>query len=305
MIVILGPTATGKTKLAAEIAYRLNAEIISADSRQVYKNMTIGSGKDYNDYIVNGFKIPYHLVDIVEPGYEYNIFEYKKDFLVAYNEILSRNKKVILCGGSGMYLESVISKYRLDEVPINNDLRKNLCSKSNDELVEMLSQMKTLHNITDSEDRDRIIRAIEIETYMKLHPEVEDNYVVPSSIYGIRGDREFIRQRITDRLYYRLENQDMVGEVERLLDSGVDSEKLKNYGLEYKFLTKYILGEIPYEMMVKKLNIAIHQFSKRQMTWFRRMERKGFKINWIDVELPLEDKVEFIFNDLKSKNLFE
>lgn len=305
MIVILGPTATGKTKLAAEVAAKINAEIISADSRQVYKDMTIGTGKDYDDYIVDGVKIPYHLVDIVEPGYEYNIFEYKRDFLNAYNDILSRHKKVILCGGSGMYLESVISKYRLDEVPINNELRESLSRKTNEELVEILSKMKKLHNTTDSEDRDRIIRAIEIETYMNLHPEVDDDYVVPSSIYGLKGDRDYIRKRITDRLYYRLENEDMLGEVERLLDSGVDSEKLKYYGLEYKFLTKHILGEITYDTMVNRLNIAIHQFSKRQMTWFRRMEKKGFKINWIDVELPLNDKVDFILNDLHSKNLFE
>lgn len=299
MIVVLGPTATGKTHFAAFLANALNREIISADSRQVYRRMTIGSGKDYDDYVVNGNVVPYHLVDIVEPGYEYNIFEYKRDFLKVYNDVVSRGKKVILCGGSGLYLESVMANYRLDEVPFNHLLRSRLCDKSDLELAELLTSLKSktekkLHNHTDLDTRERLLRAIEIETHLLEHNDVDDDCVIPKVIIGLNAERDFVRNKITERLSFRMENQNMIDEVQQLIDSGVDSEQLKRYGLEYKFITMYILGEISYEQMFEKLNIAIHQFSKRQMTWFRRMEKKGFVINWIDASLSDCEKLDFL-----------
>ena len=299
MIVILGPTATGKTHFAAYLANKIDAEIISADSRQVYKGMTIGTGKDYADYIIDGNQIPIHLVDIVEPGYEYNIFEYKRDFFREYSQIISRGKEVILCGGSGMYLEAVLSNYRLDEVPIDNKLRKNLMLKTDKELVNMLLEMKstegrTLHNHTDLDTRERMIRAIEIESFCATNNFGEEQHIVPEIIIGINADRDIVRERITQRLSYRLEHEDMIGEVQKLLDSGVDSERLKKYGLEYKYITMYILGELTYDSMFERLDIAIHQFSKRQMTWFRRMERHGFNIFWVDAGLSDEEKLQKI-----------
>ncbi|MDD4141937.1 MAG: tRNA (adenosine(37)-N6)-dimethylallyltransferase MiaA [Bacteroidales bacterium] len=284
MIVILGPTATGKTKFAAQLAALTNAEIISADSRQVYKRMTIGTGKDYEDYAVDCIKIPYHLVDIVEPGYEYNIFEFKRDFYRAYHDIIGRGKNVILCGGSGMYIEAVIANYRLDEVPINKLLRQQLAEKDDEELTAMLREMKSLHNHTDTDTRERLLRAIEIEMYFNSHLQEEEDPIVPEKILGLCGDRDIIRQRVTDRLQRRLEEENMIGEVQALIDSGVDTERLKRYGLEYKYITMYVMGEISYDEMFLKLNIAIHQFSKRQMTWFRRMEKHGYHIEWINIK---------------------
>lgn len=304
MIVVLGPTATGKTHFAAFLANALDREIISADSRQVYRRMTIGSGKDYDDYVINGKVVPYHLVDIVEPGYEYNIFEYKRDFLKAYKDVLCRGKNVILCGGSGLYLESVMANYRLDEVPFNHSLRNRLCKKSDDELAALLSSLKCktekkLHNHTDLDTRERLLRAIEIETHLLEHNEVDDDCVIPKLIIGLNAERDFVRNKITERLSFRLEKQNMIDEVQQLIDSGVDSEQLKRYGLEYKFITMFILGEISYDQMFEKLNIAIHQFSKRQMTWFRRMEKKGFVINWIDASMSNDEKLDY----LKDKGL--
>lgn len=306
MITILGPTATGKTKLAAHIAHQLNGEIISADSRQVYREMNIGSGKDYSDYIVEGKKIPYHLIDIVEPGIEYNVFKYQKDFKKVYSEIIGNEKIPVLCGGSGMYLEAVIKGYRIPDVPQNEKMRKKLENKTQEELVNILSSLQKLHNTTDILDRDRLVKAIEIATWHKEHPETtNDNPKFKTQIFGIHHDREIIREKITKRLKERLSNG-MLEEVETLLGKGISSEKLKSYGLEYKFITQYILGEINKDDMFRKLNTAIHQFAKRQMTWFRRMERNGIKINWIDGELTLEKKIGKIL-ELKNieANFFE
>ena len=288
MLTILGPTATGKTALAAAVADLANAEIISADSRQVYKGMDLGTGKDYDDYIVNGKTIPYHLIDIQEPGYEYNVYEFKRDFYQAYNNIVAAGKRVILCGGTGMYIDSVLGQYRLEKVPENKVLRKELEVKADDELVAMLSELRPLHNHTDTDTHERLIRAIEIEQYYAQNSTIEDP-AIPSVVVGVELERQVVRDRITTRLHQRLD-EGMVEEVQRLLDSGVDSEKLLFYGLEYKYITWYILGQISYDDMVKKLNIAIHQFSKRQMTWFRRMQRKGVAINWVDGMLPLEER---------------
>ncbi|MDL2239609.1 tRNA (adenosine(37)-N6)-dimethylallyltransferase MiaA [Bacteroidales bacterium OttesenSCG-928-L14] len=292
MIVILGPTAIGKTRFAALIADKLNGEIISADSRQVYKGMSVGTGKDLDDYIVNGKIIPYHLIDIVEPDYEYNVFEFKRDFYKAYDDIIERNKKVILCGGTGMYIQSVLSNYKLTAVPVNKKLREKLELMSDEELVEMLSKMKKLHNHSDTTIRERLIRAIEIEEHQAIYNNDEEQRLIsPDIIVGLEDERDIVRERITKRLKNRLEEGNLVAEVEQLMDSGVDSEKLKWFGLEYKFITMYILGEISFDTMFEKLNTAIHQFSKRQMTWFRRMEKQGFEIHWINSSLKDEDKI--------------
>lgn len=288
MLTILGPTATGKTALAAAVADLADAEIISADSRQVYKGMDLGTGKDYDDYIVKGKTIPYHLIDIQEPGYEYNVYEFKRDFYQAYNKIAASGKRVILCGGTGMYIDAVLGQYRLEKVPVNKVLREELEVKSDEDLVAMLSELRSLHNHTDTNTHERLIRAIEIEQYYAQNSTIEDP-AIPSVIVGVELERQIVRDRITTRLHQRLD-EGMVDEVQRLLDSGVDSEKLLFYGLEYKYITWYILGQISYDDMVKKLNIAIHQFSKRQMTWFRRMQRKGVVINWVDGMLPLEER---------------
>ena len=294
MITILGPTATGKTRLAAHIAAKLNGEVISADSRQVYKGMDLGTGKDYDDYIVNGNKIPYFLIDIVDPGYEYNVYEYQSDFLKIYKNIISRQKLPVLCGGTGLYIEAVLKGYKLVKVPENNSLRKKLGKKDNDELIKMLSSFRPLHNVTDSKDKERLIRAIEIQNYYKENPDlISDFPKIKNEIFGIYFDRNIIRRRITERLKARLESG-MVDEVKNLLSKGITPEQLKFYGLEYKYITQYIIGELNYENMFRNLNTAIHQFAKRQMTWFRRMERSGFKIHWIDGNSDIEYKVNYI-----------
>lgn len=301
MITILGPTATGKTKLAAYLASRIKGEIISADSRQVYMEMNIGTGKDYSDYFVEGENIPYHLIDIVEPGTEYNVFQYQKDFKKVYDKIINHEKIPVLCGGSGMYLEAVIKGYRILNVPHNEKLRKQLENKTHEELVNILSSLQKLHNTTDILDRDRLVKAIEIATWHKEHPEItNDNPKFNTQIFGIHHDREIIREKITKRLKERLSNG-MIEEVETLLGKRISPEKLKNYGLEYKFITQYILGEINKDDMFQKLNTAIHRFAKRQMTWFRRMERNGIKINWINGNLSLLKKVEEIIKFLNFK----
>lgn len=295
MITILGPTASGKTLLASNLASCINGEIISADSRQVYKYMNIGTGKDYDDYVVNGNPVPYHLIDIVEPGYEYNIYEYQRDFFNVYDDILLRDKKPILCGGSGLYIQAVLKAYNLIKVPENIPLRDSLSDKSDEDLKIMLFSFdKKLHNTTDISDRNRLIKAIEIQEYYKSNPEVVNKYPeIKSKIFGINYSREIIRQRITERLKARL-NQGMIEEVENILNKGVKPEKLKFYGLEYRYITNFILGEISYDKMFALLDTAIHQFAKRQMTWFRRMQKQGMKIDWIDGNMPLEEKVDYI-----------
>jgi tRNA dimethylallyltransferase len=294
LIVITGPTATGKTRLAATVAARLDGEVISADSRQVYRGMDIGSGKDLGDFTVDGQQIPYHLIDIAEPGEEYNVFAFQQDFIASFEDTLQRSRQPVLCGGTGMYVEAAISGYRLLKVPENNALRHALESSDMLELTQMLRKSKALHNITDTTDKARLIRAIEIAKYELEHQdEMMDYPAFEPRVYAIHFDRSTIRQRITERLKQRL-NAGMVAEVERLLKGGLTPGQLIFYGLEYRYLTQYVIGRISYEAMFEKLNTAIHQFAKRQMTWFRRMERKGLHIHWIDGSLPLEKKTEVI-----------
>jgi tRNA dimethylallyltransferase len=286
LITILGPTACGKTSLAVALAARVGGEIISADSRQVYRRMDIGTGKDLADYTFNSRTIPYHLIDICEPGTKYNLFQYQQDFLQAYEDIISRGAQPILCGGTGLYIESVLKGYSLSPVPQNPALREELADRSLEELTEMLVDLKkqtgsNMHNRTDVDTVQRAIRAIEIETY-NLHTPMEERQFpkIPYIIIGVDVDREVRRQRITRRLQQRLE-EGMVEEVKGLLDSGIPAEDLIYYGLEYKYVTEYIIGKLSYEEMFRQLEIAIHQFAKRQMTWFRGMERRGFKIHWL------------------------
>lgn len=294
LIAILGPTASGKTQFAAALASRLDTEIISADSRQIYKEMNLGTGKDLADYTVNGKQIPYHLIDIAEPGYKYNVFEYQRDFLKAYETVRLKGKLPIMCGGTGMYLESVLKGYRLLPVPENPELRARLNGKSLDELTEILKQYKTLHNTTDVDTAKRAIRAIEIEEYYAHTPVDERAFPqLNSLIVGIDIDRELRREKITRRLQQRLE-EGMVEEVRDLIKKGIKPEDLIYYGLEYKYLTLYVIGELTYEQMFHDLEIAIHQFAKRQMTWFRGMERRGFTIHWMNAQWNMEEKIAFV-----------
>lgn len=299
MITILGPTASGKTDIAAHLAAELSAEIISADSRQVYRRMDIGTGKDLADYVVDGKPVPYHLIDIVEPGTKYNLFEYQRDFLEAYNDIRSRGKNVILCGGTGLYIESVLKGYRLIPVPENKELRHELEGKSLLELTSILECLKAennsnMHNSTDVDTPKRAIRAIEIEMAYKEAPVEERTFPkIDNVIIGVGIDRDLRRRKITRRLDQRLKDG-MVDEVKSLLDSGIPADDLIYYGLEYKFVTEYILGKTTFEEMRRSLEIAIHQFAKRQMTWFRGMERRGFTIHWIDAADSMEEKINEI-----------
>ncbi len=311
LITILGPTASGKTPLAAHLAARVGGEIISADSRQVYRRMDIGTGKDLADYEVRDagreVRVPYHLIDICEPGTKYNLFQYQRDFHNAYNDIVSRDKQPILCGGTGLYIEAVLKGYELSPVPQNPELRQRLEGKSLEELTVMLKELKVkngsvMHNTTDVDTAQRAIRAIEIES---ARCEVRDakceardarceaREAIPYIIFGTNIDRELRREKITRRLKARLE-EGMVDEVKALIDSGIPADDLIYYGLEYKYVTEYVIGKLTYDEMFRQLEIAIHQFAKRQMTWFRGMERRGFKINWIDTTLPMEERVEWI-----------
>ena len=296
ILVITGPTASGKTSLAVAVASRLKGEIISADSRQVYKGMDLGTGKDYNDYVVDGKAIRYHLIDIAYPGYKYNVFEYQRDFKEVYSGLKKRNVFPVVCGGSGMYADSIITGYEMFEVPPDSGLRVELEKKSMKELKEILSTYKNIHNTTDFDTKKRVIRAIEIEHFNNTRPEKQSAYMkINSLVVGVLLDRDIRRKRITERLHQRLA-AGMVDEVKRLIDSGVSKEILIYYGLEYKYITLYLSGELNYNKMVKDLEISIHQFAKRQMTWFRGMERKGIKIHWIDGELPMEEKAEMVIN---------
>ena len=296
LITIIGPTASGKTPLATALADRLDTELISGDSRQVYRRMDLGTGKDLADYTIEGRSIPYHLIDIVEPGYKYNVFEYQRDFLKAYESIVEKGKLPILCGGTGMYIESVLKGYRLLPVPENPELRASLEGKSLGELTRILEGYKKLHNSTDVDTAKRAIRAIEIEEYYKQQPpEFREFPTLKSLIIGVDIDRELRREKITRRLKQRLD-EGMVEEVRGLLAEGISAENLIYYGLEYKFLTQYAIGELTYEEMFHQLETAIHQFAKRQMTWFRGMERRGFTIHWLDATLSMEEKVERIIN---------
>lgn len=301
MITILGPTASGKTSVAAALALRTGGEIISADSRQVYRRMDIGTGKDLADYTIGDVHIPYHLIDIAEPGTKYNLFQYQQDFHQAYDLIRSRGKLPILCGGTGLYIEAVLGGYSLSPVPQNPKLREGLEGKSLDQLTQMLVQLKqkngsNMHNRTDVDTAQRAIRAIEIETYNLEHPTPERQMPqVDSLVIGINIDRELRREKITRRLKARLE-EGMCDEIRSLIDGGVNPDDLIYYGLEYKFVTEYVVGKTSYEEMFRQLEIAIHQFAKRQMTWFRGMERRGYTIHWIDADQSMDEKVEAIMS---------
>lgn len=295
LITILGPTASGKTTLAVALAKRLGGEILSADSRQIYRQMDLGTGKDLSEY--DG--VPYHLIDICEPGTKYNLFQYQQDFFDAYTDINARGVQPILCGGTGLYIEAVLKGYHLSPVPQNDALRQELEGKSLEELTQMLVALKekngtTMHNRTDVDTAQRAIRAIEIEQYNALHPLPERELpAVESEIFGVNIDRELRREKITTRLRQRLDNG-MLDEIRQLLNQGIAAEDLIYYGLEYKYLTLHVIGKLSFDEMFRQLEIAIHQFAKRQMTWFRGMERRGFTIHWIDATLPTEEKINQI-----------
>ena len=300
LLCVLGPTASGKTALAVRMAAELGGEVISADSRQVYRGMDIGTGKDLEEYDYEGRSIPYHLIDIVDAGYKYNVFEYQQDFVKVWKDCKNRNVFPVLCGGSGLYLEAVLKAYRLLAVPVNEALRKTLENKSLSELSVILSAYKRMHNTTDVDTVKRAVRAIEIEEYYKLHSCIEGEFPeIHPLIVGVDVSREVRRTRIDKRLQERLKNG-MVEEVQQLLEQDIAPEDLIYYGLEYKYLTLYLTGQLTYEDMVEKLNIAIHQFAKRQMTWFRKMERQGFSIHWIDGNLPMDEKVMLVRELMKT-----
>lgn len=303
MITILGPTACGKTAFAARLADTLGTEIISADSRQIYRDMNIGTGKDLDDYVVDGRHVPYHLIDIAPAGYKYNLFEYQRDFLKAYDDITDRGKLPILCGGTGLYIESVLKGYRMAPVPENRELRASLADKSLQELTDILTKYKTLHNTTDVDTCKRAIRAIEIQVYYKEHLINEREFPkIDSLIIGIDIDRDERRAKITTRLKKRLEEEQMIDEVKHLLDSGIKPDDLVYYGLEYKYVTLYLTGKLTYGEMFEQLETAIHQFAKRQMTWFRGMERRGFNIHWINADIPTEEKIKTTISLLHQKS---
>ncbi|MBO7466076.1 MAG: tRNA (adenosine(37)-N6)-dimethylallyltransferase MiaA [Bacteroidaceae bacterium] len=302
MVTIVGPTACGKTSLAVSLACRLGTGVISADSRQVYRRMDLGTGKDLSDYVLpDGRTVPYWLIDIAEPGYKYNVFEYQRDFLSVYNERRAKGEVAVLCGGTGMYIEAVLRGFRLVSVPVNEQLRSSLEGKSLEELTEMLRSYKTLHNTSDVDTVKRAIRGIEIEEYYASHPPKDDEFPkIRSLVVGVLVDRELRRERISQRLRQRLD-AGMVDEVRALLNEGIAAEDLIYYGLEYKYITQYLTGMLTYDEMVRQLEIAIHQFAKRQMTWFRGMERRGIPIHWIDGTLPTDEKVSLIMNLLENE----
>lgn len=303
LIVVTGPTATGKTGFASALADKLDGEIISADSRQVYRGMTIGTGKDIGEYTVSGKDIPYHLIDICDAGEEYNVFRFKHDFESVYSDITARGKTPVLCGGSGLYIESVLKDYGLIDVPSDTKLRKELENKSDDNLAGILSKLTALHNISDTSNRKRLLRAIEIAAYQKVHPLENLKEPLKFIMFGIHFEREIIKKRITERLRQRLD-EGMVREAQMLFNEGISKDKLVYYGLEYKFLAEYLDGQYGYNDMFQKLNSAIHRFAKRQMTWFRKMERDGMVINWIDGNLSLNDKLEYALKII-GKNIVQ
>lgn len=296
IIIITGPTATGKTRLAALTASRLGSAVISADSRQVYKGMDIGTGKDLSDYNVNGRTVPYYLIDIVDAGYRYNVFEYQRDFMKVFIELRSEGLLPVVCGGSGMYVDSIVSGYRLTSVPVNEQLREALAGKTLGELTSLLAGYKRLHNKTDVDTVKRAVRAIEIEEYYKTHNADNEPFPVRKPLVtGISFERDIRRERISRRLKERLDNG-LADEVRLLMSKGVHPDDLIYYGLEYKYVTLYLLGRMDYAEMTGKLEVEIHRFAKRQMTWFRGMERRGVMINWIDGNLGEQEKVDAIIS---------
>jgi tRNA dimethylallyltransferase len=300
LLVITGPTASGKTSFAAGLAKKLGGEVISADSRQVYKGMNLGTGKDYDDYLIDGTRVPYHLIDIADPGYKYNVFEYQRDFIKIYSDLKKRQVFPVVCGGSGMYADSIITGYKMFEVPPDSGLRVELEKKSMEELKAILSSYKNQHNTSDIDSKKRAIRAIEIAHFNNNKgAHQSENLKIKSLVVGVMFDRDSRRKRISERLRQRMA-EGMVDEVKQLIDQGISTETLIYYGLEYKYITLFLLGKLGYDEMLKALEIAIHQFAKRQMTWFRGMEKRGIKIHWIDGELPMDEKVERVLELLKD-----
>ena len=300
MVTILGPTASGKTEVAVKLALKFGGEVISADSRQIYRNMDLGTGKDIEEYRVNGVDVPYHLIDIAEAGYQYNVFEFQRDFLKAYKAIREKRSFPVMCGGSGMYLEAILKSYRLIQVPVNEERRAELQLLSLEDLTEILKHYKSINNTSDTENKKRAIRAIEIEEFCLVHPETDLSFpAINSLIVGVKYDRDSRRRRITARLKQRLDNG-MIDEVQKLMDNGLKPEDLTYYGLEYKYLTLFITGKLTYDEMFEGLNTAIHQFAKRQMTWFRKMERDGFEIKWLDGYMPTDEKTDKIISWLNQ-----
>lgn len=294
LITILGPTATGKTALAAEVAYRMGGEVISADSRQVFRGMDIGTGKDLADYHIHDTDIPYHLIDICDPAEEYNAYRFMGDFTVAFNDIVARGKAPVMCGGTGMYLDAVIRGYQLPDAPVDPEYRRSLEQYSDEELAERLASYISLHNHTDTETRDRLLRALEIAEYGRIHPEGYRRLpAMQHRVFGISFPREVIIERIGLRLRQRLD-EGMVDEVKRLIDNGIKPERLMRFGLEYRHCTRYLLGQCTRDELYRDLYTDIRRFAKRQMTWYRRMERNGVEIHWIDGTLPLDDKVRAV-----------
>jgi len=296
MVTILGPTASGKTEVAVKLALKLGGEVISADSRQIYRNMDLGTGKDIEEYRVNGIDVPYHLIDIAEAGYQYNVFEFQRDFLKAYQAIREKGSFPVMCGGSGMYLEAILKGYRLIQVPVNERRRAELQLLSLEDLTKILKHYKSINNTSDTENKKRAIRAIEIEEFCLANPETDLSFPnINSLIVGVKYDRDSRRRRITARLKQRLDNG-MIEEVKKLIDNGLKPDDLTYYGLEYKYLTLFITGKLTYDEMFEGLNTAIHQFAKRQMTWFRKMERDGFEIKWLDGYMPTDEKTDKIIS---------
>jgi tRNA dimethylallyltransferase len=303
MITLLGPTASGKTHLAVRLAAALDAEIISGDSRQVYRGMDIGTGKDLSEYVLDGKSIPYHLIDLVEAGYKYNVYEYQRDFLEVWKDIDRRGKKAVLCGGTGLYIESVLKSYRLVPVPPNPELRMKMEIKPLEELSRILSSYKELHNTTDVDTVKRAVRAIEIEEYYRIHPEIKTSFPkIDSLVFGLNLDRELRRQRITQRLKARLD-EGMIDEVRGLMEKGISVDDLIYYGLEYKYLSLHLLGQLSFREMFDQLEISIHQFAKRQMTWFRGMETRGTHIHWIDAMADPSENIELMLEE--SRNFYK
>lgn len=301
LVAVLGPTASGKTTFAAQLASCINGEVISADSRQVYRKMDLGTGKDYSDYLVNGIQVPCHLIDIAEPGYRYSVFEYQRDFYRVLQDLQARDRFPVLCGGSGMYIEAATRGYRLADVPRNETLRAELGSKSPEELAAILSTLKSPHNTTDAETPERALRAIEIAQYYRLNPAPADDLPVLQPLFiGIRYERTEERARITRRLEERLQ-QGMIEEVRHLMTLGLSAETLLYYGLEYRYIALYLQGKLAYSQMVSLLNTAIHQFAKRQRTWFRKMEREGCNIHWLEGEMPVHEKITVTLDLLGRK----
>ena len=300
IIVITGATAGGKTSVAVNLAYKIDSEIISADSRQIYRGMDIGTGKDLEEYCVNNVQIPVHLIDIADAGYKYNVFEFRKDFYKAFSKITEQKKTPILCGGTGMYIESVLKNYDLVTVPVNDKLRSELYDLDINDLEKILKSYKKIHNRSDLDTKKRAIRAIEIADFCSKNSVINENLPeINPIIFGIYFDREQRRARITERLEYRLKNG-MIEEAQNLLAAGISHEDMEYYGLEYKFLSWYLSGKLSYNELFNGLNTAIHQFSKRQMTWFRKMEKNGSKIHWIDGNLAMTEKIETILSILNK-----